>query len=94
MVSPERERLEADLTFKRIGELFFEPVRGTFDAAHLKEIDRRIFQDLPRTRFDDVTPGEFRPAVEGQDWFKARGESPKGQVFVAYSKWMAPHSAD
>lgn len=67
MVSSERERLEADLTFKRIGELFFEPVRGTFDAAHLKEINRRIFQDLPGLGFDDVTSGEFRPVVEGPD---------------------------
>ena len=36
-------------------------VEGRFDVAHLQEINRRIFQDLPGLGFDDVTPGAFRP---------------------------------
>jgi cell filamentation protein len=86
MTSSDREKLEADLTFARTAELFVDPVQGSFDAAHLKEVNRRIFQDLPAAGFDDVTPGVFRPAVDGQDWLKARGVTPKGQVFVAYSR--------
>ncbi|NHB88371.1 hypothetical protein ACSLVK_16940 [Photorhabdus tasmaniensis] len=42
-----RQRLEADYTFKRVVELELDPVRGNFDAAHLKEVNWRIFQDLP-----------------------------------------------
>lgn len=67
VIPEERERLEADFTFQRGIELELEPVRGTFDVAHLKEINRRLFQDLPGAGFNDVTPGEFRsPAPEGQ----------------------------
>lgn len=63
-VTPDqREQIEADYTFKRVVELELDPVRGNFDVAHLKEINRRIFQDLPGAGFDDVTPGEFRPPV-------------------------------
>ena len=43
----ERQTLEAEHTFRRIVELRLDPVRGKFDAAHLKEVNRRIFQDLP-----------------------------------------------
>jgi cell filamentation protein len=84
----ERQQLEADYTFKRVVELELDPVRGNFDAAHLKEINRRIFQDLPGAGFDDVTPGEFRPLVsEGKDWMKNRGLSTvDGPFYVAYSR--------
>ncbi len=50
------EQREGALTFARIGELDDNPVKGKFDAAHLKEIHRRIFQDLPHH-----APGEYRP---------------------------------
>ena len=70
----QRQTLEAGHTFRRIVEPRLEPVRGKFDAAHLKEIKRRIFQDLPGPGFDDVTPGQYRPPVEaGNDWIKSRG---------------------
>lgn len=56
----QRQLLEARHTWQRLVELRVEPVRGNFDAAHLKEINRRIFQDLPGLGFADVTPGQYR----------------------------------
>jgi cell filamentation protein len=84
----ERDQLEADLTFPRIVELELKPVQGKFDAAHLKEINRCIFQDLPSAGLTDITPGQYRPASPaGKDWYKNRGLSvAKNQTFfVAYS---------
>lgn len=53
----ERDRIESRVTEARLLELKFKPVRGGFDAAHLKEINRRIFQDLPAIAgFDAVRP--------------------------------------
>jgi cell filamentation protein len=88
MTPDQREKLEADYTFRRVVELELDPVRGNFDVAHLKEINRRIFQDLPGAGFDDVTPGEFRPPVpDGKDWMKNRGLSTvDGAFYVAYSR--------
>lgn len=84
----QRLQLEADLTSFRILELRLAPVQGEFDVAHLREIHRRIFQDLPSVGFSDVTPGEFRPPVDvGVTWMKHRVlESTSGPLFVAYSK--------
>src|SRR6218665_23082 len=86
MTPKQREKIEADYTFNRIVELDLDPVRGNFDAAHLKEINRRIFQDLPGAGCDDVRPGEFRPPVpKGNDWMKEGGlASVDGVFFVAY----------
>ena len=83
-----RRRLEADLTGLRVAELKLRPVEGSFDAAHLREINRRIFQDLPSVGFTEVTPGQFRPPVEfGKDHQKCRAlEVMPGNFFVAYSK--------
>lgn len=83
-----RQRLEADLTSSRIAELKVNPVKGNFDVAHLREINRRIFQDLPSVGFPEVKPGEFREPVQpGVDWQKCRVlESTSGRFFVAYSK--------
>ena len=88
LTAEQRQELEADYTFKRIVELELDPVLGNFDAAHLKEVNRRIFQDLPGAGFDDVTPGEFRKAVDnGLDWMKQRGLSTvDGSFYVAYSR--------
>ncbi len=88
LTAEQRQELEADYTFKRIVELELDPVLGNFDAAHLKEVNRRIFQDLPGAGFDDVTPGEFRKAVDnGFDWMKQRGLSTvDGSFYVAYSR--------
>ena len=69
----QRQALEATHTWQRIVELRLDPVIGSFDAAHLKEINRLIFQDLPGLGFVDITPGEYRPAVTpGKDWIKSR----------------------
>jgi cell filamentation protein len=69
----QRQKLEAYLAWYRISELRLDPVRGNFDAAHLKEVNRRIFQDFPGRGFTKVTPGVFRPAAPlGDDWVKYR----------------------
>lgn len=84
----QRQALEYSLGSMRLLELRLDPVRGTFDAAHLKEINRRIFQDLPAHGFIDVTPGHFRPAVPaGKDWLKRRTfETVDVPSSVAYSR--------
>jgi cell filamentation protein len=84
----QRQALEYSLGSMRLLELRLDPVRGTFDAAHLKEINRRIFQDLPAHGFTDVTPGQFRPAVPaGKDWLKTRTfETAEARGHVAYSR--------
>lgn len=86
-----RAKAEAELCDLRIIELTLMPVRGSFDADHLREINRRIFQDLPAAGFPDVTPGEYRPQIApGKDWMKMRGlDSAPGAFFVAYSKMDA-----
>ncbi|MEJ7137847.1 Fic family protein [Amphibiibacter pelophylacis] len=83
-----RELLEGRFAYWRIAELEANPVAGRFDITHLKEINRRIFQDLPGVGFDDVTPGEFRePVPEGVDWIKQRGlTTVEGSFYVAYSR--------
>jgi cell filamentation protein len=52
------EQQEGVLTFARIAELERKPVEGKFDSLHLREIHRRIFQDLPHH-----APGEYRPVA-------------------------------
>jgi cell filamentation protein len=88
LLQEERDRIEGLYTAHRIFELKLAPVRGSFDAAHLKEINFRIFQDMPGAGFDDVTPGEYRqPVPEGKDWVKNRGLSTvAGPFHVAYSR--------
>lgn len=87
LTAEERQALEAIYAFRRIVELRLYPVNGNFDAAHLKEINRRIFQDLPFLGLDDVRPGEYRPAVAaGNDWMKTRRlETVAMPLNVAYS---------
>lgn len=87
----QREALESDLTALRIVELERNPVTGDFDADHLREINRRIFQDLPRAGLIDVRPGEYRsPVPDGKDWLKNRvltgpGTARGSSYLVAYS---------
>jgi cell filamentation protein len=81
--------LKQKKTWKRVAELRMSPVVGAFDVAHLKEINRRIFQDLPRFGFSEVTPGIFRlPAIfKGRDWIKSRRlESVNATTCIAYSQ--------
>ncbi|MGF6528390.1 Fic family protein [Variovorax sp. PvP013] len=89
MTPQERDDIEGRFTSLRQSELQQRPVHGSYDADHLKEINRRIFQDLPRIAgFEGVTPGRFRPPVpEGKEWMKQRGLSTMdGPFFVAYSR--------
>lgn len=83
-----RDEFEAKKTALRAVELSLDPVQGRFDAAHLKEINRRLFQDLPGAGFTDVTPGVFRPSVpDGKDWIKNRAlATTSATSFVAYSR--------
>jgi cell filamentation protein len=87
LTAEKRHELETLFTAWRIGELRLDPVRGRFDAAHLREINRRIFQDLPGLGFTNVTPGKFRPAVPpGNDWIKSRRlDVATVTSYVAYS---------
>lgn len=83
-----RERLEGDYVAYRQTELQLRPLRGNYDAAHLRAINRHLFQDLPGLGYSDVTPGIYRDPVEaGQDWIKQRRlESMNDGTFVAYSR--------
>jgi len=65
---------EGALAFARIAELERDPVKGNFDAARLKEIHRRIFQDMPH-----YTPGEYRPDADG--YTKARALEASGHRY-------------
>jgi len=87
LAAKQRQDIETQYTFQRVIELELNPVVGNFDVAHLKEINRRIFQDLPGFGFEDVTPGEFRKtSPSGKDWIKNRAmETLEGSFFVAYS---------
>ena len=90
----DRDRIEADVTRDRIVELQLVPVRGNFDAAHLREVNRRIFQDMPGKGFNDVKPGQYRAEVPVGDWMKNRGlQTVPGNFFVAYSKIDAASQA-
>lgn len=82
-----RQRFEAVHTLQRIAELWFDPVRGNFDAAHLREIHRRIFQDIPRLSLSDVKPGEYRAETPaGFDRIKYRKLETRKEILpVAYS---------
>jgi len=82
-----RNALEGLYTAHRINELRVDPVQGSFDASHLREINRRIFQDMPGAGFTDVTPGQYRPPTpKGKDWIKQRKlESVGISPHVAYS---------
>lgn len=66
-----QDLLEGAFTARRIQELELHPVNGNFDAAHLREINRRIFQDLPALGYTEYSPGVYRPQVS------ALGEHPK-----------------
>lgn len=84
----QRDRLETSLTARRIAQLHLEPVQGQFDAAHLREVHRRIFQDFPSAGLDHITPGVFRqPTPAGLDWVKERQlVSVRTSYTVAYSR--------
>jgi cell filamentation protein len=84
----ERQALEYAYGTRRLVELLIDPVQGHFDAAHLREINRRIFQDLPGLGLHDITPGQYRPPVAAHyDWLKTRTfETINIRSHVAYSR--------
>jgi len=88
MTPEERDQLEGNYVVERIIQLECFPLRGKFDAAHLRKINEYIFQDLPGAGFDNVTPGKFRPSIPAdQDWIKLRGLSTVNTSYVvAYSR--------
>jgi cell filamentation protein len=61
-----RRQREADLVQNRIAELYENPVRGKFDAEHLKAVHAYIFQDTPHHQ-PGVTRGDT------PSWTKHRG---------------------
>jgi fido (protein-threonine AMPylation protein) len=63
---------EGDFTCVRILELKFNPVSDSFDAAHLKEINRHILQDMPMynggtLRLDSHEHVRSRSINQGED---------------------------
>lgn len=67
MTPAERDQLEANHCVERIIQLECAPIRGQFDAHHLKKINAYIFQDLPGAGLKDVTPGQFRPPCTSRE---------------------------
>lgn len=61
-----QEQREADLVQLRISELREEPIRGNFDAEHLKAVHAHIFQDFPEHQ-----PGVVRDNT-ADSWIKNR----------------------
>lgn len=53
-------RDDANLYLLRIANLELNPVVGVFDAVHLREVHRRIFEGKP-----EHNPGEYRPDAPG-----------------------------
>lgn len=53
MVEQQQDSLRS---FARVAHLELNPVQGNFDAAHLKEIHRKIFDGQPQH-----ASGEYRP---------------------------------
>jgi cell filamentation protein len=89
MNQEEHEKLAGILSANRIFELYLNPVRGDFDTAHLKEIHRRIFQDLPAHGINGYTPGEFRSSTPPDKLHnKTRNlQTTPAQSYIGYS-WM------
>lgn len=77
-----QERAAELKSFARIRELEADPVVGTFDVAHLREVHRRIFQDSPQHG-----PGDYRPAMPvDSPYYKSRMLESTGYRYnVAYA---------
>ncbi len=75
------KRNEGVETTKQIKNLVLDPVVGNFDAAHLREVHRRIFQNLPHH-----SPGQYRDDAPGH--FKVRGLETNKDVtyYVPYAR--------
>ncbi|MDR1277017.1 MAG: Fic family protein [Candidatus Accumulibacter sp.] len=77
------------MTWKRVKELELRPIPGKFDAAHLKETHRVIFQDCPRHGITRYSPGEFRPPTPPDKLHSKNRplEASHAHSYIGYS-WM------
>jgi cell filamentation protein len=81
--------VESDFVRARLEYLEKYPIPGKFDAAHLKEMHRVIFQDCPENGITRYSPGEFRPPTPPDKLhFKNRSlETSRAHSYIGYS-WM------
>ena len=70
-------------SFSRINELEINPIRGNFDARHLREIHAYIFQDAQKFN-PQYRPGELREISTGY-WSRVRELSTKEKYLVVYA---------
>ncbi len=59
----ELQQAEADITFKKLTELYLNPIAGNFDAEHYREIHRYLFGDI----YDFA--GEYRNVDMRKDFY-------------------------
>lgn len=59
----ELQQAEADITFKKLTEIYLNPIEGNFDAEHYREIHRYLFDDI----YDFA--GEFRNVDMRKDFY-------------------------
>ncbi|GHT99900.1 hypothetical protein FACS1894154_07940 [Betaproteobacteria bacterium] len=87
------EQQDGLCSYAYITKLEFNPVQGNFDAAHLKEVHRRIFEGQPQH-----APGEYRPdapahikarALENSDHRYHVHYAPRSQVDSGVEKILA-----
>jgi fido (protein-threonine AMPylation protein) len=69
---------EADLVLNRIRELHEKPIKGNFDAEHLKGIHAHIFQDLPQHQ-----PGVVRDDTT-ESWIKHRALEGSSAIYEVH----------
>ena len=59
----ELQQAEADITFKKLTELYLQPIEGNFDAKHYRDIHRYLFEDIY------PFAGEFRNVDMRKDFY-------------------------
>ncbi len=73
-----KEQYEANVLRLRIAELYLNPIKGSFDAEHLKKVHAYLFQDLPEHK-----PGIIRERTEDA-WIKHRALEGRPGVYDVY----------
>jgi hypothetical protein len=69
------EAIEAALVANRIAEIIERPIDGNYDAAHLREFHRFIFQDLPKYAPVNIVPTRHRTV-------RNAGSSPSRSILI------------
>ena len=59
----ELQQVEADITFRKLTELYVNPIEGNFDATHYRDIHRYLFEDIY------PFAGEFRNVDMRKDFY-------------------------